>query len=169
MTDTYHKAMGYTGSTDYVNEFNYTSDLNGLTKAVRDFVTANKHKFFFGGINYCEDCQIIHPRDKCPLCEEYNWYTDDMLHDRIAVIKDNEKYSRQSLEEEMSALQVKINDAVMAHRDTSQRLATAKLEVLRLTEDVKRLKGSKARLIEKIKGLLQKPHLRHIIFDEETI
>ena len=142
-------------------------DFNGLTQAVKDFVEANKHKFFFGGIHYCEECQIIHPRDKCPLCEEYNWYVEDSLHDRIDRMRDQVKFQTRYLEKEVSELQAKINDAVMRNRDLERKLVNKESYVFELKSKVEKLKEHKSKLINYIKRLLIMPHRRHIIFDEE--
>jgi len=57
----------YTGgsSTDDIGglksyiEIDGSIDFNGLTQAVKDFVEANKHKFFFGGVQFDFDFEVF--------------------------------------------------------------------------------------------------------------
>ena len=145
------------------------SDLCNMEEAVRDFKYYNKGVFFFGGVNYCKECNIIHPNDKCPRCEEPNFFFDDELLYRISTLREAEVIWREGwgmkirkLDEEVLSLHKKLDDK-------NKLLHEYECDIRGYKVVIDKLRNQKKLLIKKIKELLAKPHLRHIIFDEDTI
>lgn len=167
----YLEAMGYIKKKDYMDNTSTASNQssNQGYQAYLEFSEHNRNRFFIGGVNFCDHCNIIHPHEKCPICESPNYFFDDELLLRIDQLKEAEAIWKEHWEKKVKVAEEEVQTL---HKQLNERWTVLK----RMESDeegylvtIEKLKNQKRLLIKKIKELLSMPHLRHIVFDEERL
>ena len=148
-------------------------DFNNIEIAVDDFKFYN-NIYHNGRVRYCQECNIIHVGEDCPLCEGDSI---DFLVDTIEELESEVEYvnkeldnlkqatSESELGQTINELEAEIEVIEKENNRLFNSVGEKISQIDELAKEVAKLKNHRRTLVKRIKHIANKPWLRHILAD----